>query len=181
MSLCDPLSAFLGAPVRRRLTKVAGSRIADDRGPLGDVDVLGVDYARRIVWSVECKTLAPSRTPIEVFNELADLLGADNRTGHLARHIRVVEWLRDHRAELLTEVGVVGDDWKIEGLFVVDDDLFGPYFRETPVPVVPLRRLREFVLSTMPKQPDRRPKGPTRRSRAATRARSSRPQRRGVP
>jgi len=141
------LSEVLGSSVRRRVSKLGRMRIANERGPLGDVDVLGVDHARRILWAIECKALAPSRTPSEVSNELRDLLGVADRLGHVGKHVRLVEWLRGHRAELMAELGVEGDDWQVEGLFVVDEDLYGPYFRETPIPVVPFRRVRETVLA----------------------------------
>jgi hypothetical protein len=77
---------------------------------------------------------------------LAHLLGEDGRLGHLGKHTRMVAWLREHASELLTELDLVDVGWRIEGLFVVDDDLYGPYFRETPVPVIPLLRLRGTIM-----------------------------------
>jgi hypothetical protein len=144
--VADELSGILGTPVRRRVTKVGSVTIADERGPLGDIDVLAIDQGARVIWAVECKSLAPSRTPAEVANELRDLYGEDGRPGHIGKHTRLVQWLGEHRGQVTEELGLEGD-WRIEGLFVVDDDLYGPYFREAPIPVIPLRRLDEFVRS----------------------------------
>jgi len=142
--VADELSAILGTPVRRRVTKLGRMTIADERGPLGDIDVLAIDPSAKVIWAVECKSLAPSRTPAEVANELRDLYGEDGRPGHIGKHTRLVQWLDEHRGQVTEELGL-GGDWRMEGLFVVDDDLYGPYFRQTPVPVIPLRRLHEFV------------------------------------
>jgi hypothetical protein len=144
--VADELSGILETPVRRRVTKLGGVTIADERGPLGDIDVLAIDQSAKVIWAVECKSLAPSRTPAEVANELRDLYGEDDRPGHIGKHTRLVQWLDEHRAQVIEGLGLEGH-WRIEGLFVVDDDLYGPYFREAPVPVIPLRRLHEFVRS----------------------------------
>jgi hypothetical protein len=145
--VADELSAMLEAPVRRRVKKLGRITIADERGPLGDIDVLAIDPSARVIWAVECKSLAPSRTPAEVANELRDLYGEDGRPGHIGKHTRLVQWLDEHRGQVTEELGLEGD-WRIEGLFVVDDDLYGPYFRQAPVPVIPLRRLQEVVRSS---------------------------------
>jgi hypothetical protein len=142
--VADELSAMLETPVRRRVRKLGRITIADERGPLGDIDVLAIDPSARVIWAVECKSLAPSRTPAEVANELRDLYGEDGRPGHIGKHTRLVQWLDEHRGQVAEELGLEGD-WRVEGLFVVDDDLYGPYFRQTPVPVIPLRRLHESV------------------------------------
>lgn len=144
--VADELAEMLGRPVRRRVTKIGHRRIANEQGVLGDIDVLAVDDVRRIIWAVECKALAPARTPGEAADELRDLLGDDDGLGHLGKHTRMVQWLRAHASELLAELGLEDVGWRIEGLFVVDDDLYGPYFRETPIPVVPLLRLRDAVI-----------------------------------
>jgi hypothetical protein len=145
-SVAGELADMLGQPVRRRVTKIGQRKIANEQGVLGDIDVLAVDEDRRIIWAVECKALAPARTPGEAADELRDLLGEDGRLGHLGKHTRMVEWLREHGPELLAELGLEDVGWRIEGLFVVDEDLYGPYFRETTVPVIPLLRLRDTVL-----------------------------------
>lgn len=142
--VAEEINVILGTPVRRRVTKLGRIAIADERGPLGDIDVLAVDRSSRVIWAIECKALAPSRTPTEVANELRDLFGEGDRPGHIGKHVRLVEWLESHRQQVIVELGLDGD-WRIGGLFIVDDDLYGPYFRETPVPAIPLRRLRDSV------------------------------------
>lgn len=53
-------------------------------------------------------------------------------------------WLESHRTELFGFLRI-DEGWRVEGIFVVDDDLYAPYFRPTPVPVIPLRRMNEVV------------------------------------
>jgi hypothetical protein len=131
----------LGSPVRRQLGKVSGLTLAVRGEPIGDVDVLAVDGSARRIWVIECKSLAPGRTPKEIGWELVDLMGAGEDVGYLAKHVRRVQWLEEHRQHLIDELALPGADWIIEGAFVVDDDLLGPYLREPPVPVMTLDRL----------------------------------------
>lgn len=131
----------LGSPVRRQVGKVSGLTLAIRGEPIGDVDVLAVDGSARRIWVIECKSLAPARTPKEIGWELVDLMGAGEDTGYLAKHVRRVQFLEEHRQHLIDELALPVAEWIIEGAFVVDDDLLGPYLREPPVPVMTLDRL----------------------------------------
>lgn len=131
----------LGSPVRRQVGKVSGLTLAVRGEPIGDVDVLAVDGSGRRIWVIECKSLAPARTPKEIGWELIDLMGDGDHIGYLAKHVRRVQWLEEHRQRLIDELALPVAEWIIEGAFVVDDDLLGPYLREPPVPVMTLDRL----------------------------------------
>jgi hypothetical protein len=48
---------------------------------------------------------------------------------------------------VITELSLDGSDWTIKGAFVVDEDLLGPYIRETPVAVLTLAGLLAEVRS----------------------------------
>lgn len=135
------LEERLGHQVRRGVNKVAGLRLAVEDDDIGDVDVLGADIGARIIWAIECKALAPARTPHEIFWELAKLVGTKQKPGLLAKHARRLDWLIAHLGSVVTELALEGSDWTIKGAFVVDEDLLGPYIRETPVPVVTLTGL----------------------------------------
>jgi hypothetical protein len=135
------LEVRLGRPVRRGVTKVGRLRLAVNNKDIGDVDVLGADVRSRTIWAIECKALAPARTPHELAWELAELVGTEEELGLLGKHTRRLDWLIAHRDAAVAELSLEGSDWTIKGAFVVDDDLLGPYVRETPVPVVTLARL----------------------------------------
>lgn len=135
------LAARLGRPVRRGVDKIGGYRLALGNEDIGDVDVLGADVGSRVIWAIECKALAPARTPHELKWELAELVGTEEKLGLLGKHARRLDWLMAHRDAVVAELSLEGSDWAIKGAFVVDEDLLGPYIRETPVRVVALPRL----------------------------------------
>jgi len=135
------LEARLGHQVRRGVNKVGGLRLSIRDNDIGDVDVLGPDIGSRIIWAIECKALAPARTPHEIFWELEELVGTEQKLGLLGKHARRLNWLIAHQESVVTELSLEGSDWTIKGAFVVDEDLLGPYIRETPVPVVTLAGL----------------------------------------
>jgi hypothetical protein len=151
--VADELAAILGVPVRRRVKRIGRTAIADERGQVSDIDVLGVDVDAKILWAIECKALAPSRTPVEITNELDTLFGDADRLGDIAKHQKVVAWLESHRTEVFGWLGI-DHTWRIEGLFVVDDDLYAPYFRQTTVPVIPLRRMKAAMQAASSKTDD---------------------------
>jgi hypothetical protein len=135
------VQARLGHFIRRNVHKVGGLRLTLDNRGIGDIDVLAADVRSRTIWAIECKALAPARTPHEIAWEMDELVGTEAKLGHLGKHARRLEWLTAHLDALLAEFSVQGSDWTIKGAFVVDDDLLGPYLRETPVPVWTLARL----------------------------------------
>lgn len=135
------LEARLGHKVRRGVNKVAGLRLSIQDDDIGDIDVLGADLGSRIIWAIECKALAPARTPHEISWELEELVGTEQKLGLLGKHARRLDWLVTHQASVVTELSLEGSDWTIKGAFVVDEDLLGPYIRETPMAVLTLAGL----------------------------------------
>jgi hypothetical protein len=141
------LEARLGHQVRRGVNRVAGVRLSIQDDDIGDIDVLGADVDSRVIWAIECKALAPARTPHEIFWELEELVGTEQKLGLLGKHARRLDWLVTHQASVITELSLDGSDWTIKGAFVVDEDLLGPYIRETPVAVLTLAGLLAEVRS----------------------------------
>lgn len=141
--VADDLRQRLDGPVLSAVRKVGPHRIADD---IGDLDVVGVDSAHRVIWVVECKSLSRARTPHEISWELHDLLGGSAaEPGLLAKHLRRVAWVSDHLPEVVAHLEQSGTDWRVRSAFVVDEDLLGPYLRETASPVLTLDRFVDLL------------------------------------
>lgn len=132
--------------VRPRVEKVGSLKIGGSKQPLGDIDVLVADLQKRRVIMIECKDLALARTPREMANELeAFFEGKHGKKSTLEKHQRRVEWVRQHLHEVVTWLG--GDsanEWMLESLIVVDQALFAPYLRRSPVRVVTIDQLKEL-------------------------------------
>jgi len=108
--------------VRRRVKKIPSQD--GTLKPPGDIDVLVARRDRRELWLLECKSLALSRTPAELHNELQRVfIGSEQHPSQLARHLRRVEWAKGHIKALLA--WIVPDagspkKWKIKHAIVAD-------------------------------------------------------------
>src|SRR5438874_3661302 len=117
-----------GAVVRKRVTKVGGLRISrNQQEPLGDIDVLVADRARRRLLSVETKDLAVARTPSELANEMKSTFAVGGSiTSAADRHLERTAWLRQHMETVLAWLGLEDDagPWSVDHLIVVNQELF---------------------------------------------------------
>jgi hypothetical protein len=95
-------------------------------------------------WHLKTKDLAVARTPAELANELNETFQIGGaRPSALDRHMKRVQWLRDHVNEVLSWLGLdSGRRWKVEGLLVTDTELMSAHLRRTPIPVVSFTTLR---------------------------------------
>ena len=132
--------------VRTEVERIAGLRLLRASGqPIGDVDVLVADQYHHIVWAIEAKNLAVARTPAELSNEIADVLkSSDGRSASAEIHMERVEWLKQHRKELLADLGLTdrrAGRWQVRPLIVTDGELLSSHLVKVLIPVISLRRL----------------------------------------
>jgi len=136
--VADLFDGISGVVVRRRVKKVGKMRGA--AGPPGDTDVLAADTRKRRLLLLECKDLAVARTPHEMANELEALFVGEDSA--LAKHGRRVAWFETNLSAVLDWLGVEDRGrWRVEGLIVVDQELFTPFVQESPMSVIPLNSL----------------------------------------
>ncbi len=91
---------------------IAPSRLG--AGPqLGDVDVLAVSPDGRRWWVIECKWFGAARTPREIASWLQDFRGKPG--DKLDKHLRRVAWMREHRASVVTRLGLAAVPEWVEG------------------------------------------------------------------
>jgi hypothetical protein len=142
--VADILEQIPGVKVQRRVKKIGQLTIATPRGKLGDIDVLVIDQGRLLLEVIECKDLALARTPYELQFELKNLFQGNNPI--IVRHQRRVDWVRNHLADILKWAGVDdNNNWRVESLIVVDEELFTPYLQQSPVQIVAFQQLKEWV------------------------------------
>lgn len=142
----DVAAVFADSPglvVRLRVKKVGKVRLARANGEdIGDIDVLVADPRRRRLLAVETKDFETARTPSELSREIEKLLTGPKSASVL--HSERVDWLRDHRSDVLKWLGLSEDwkKWKVEGLIVVSTELMSPLLRSSSIPILTLNQLR---------------------------------------
>ena len=129
-----------------RIVRVRISDFGEVRMPLerGDIDVLAIDRAAKLLTAIECKDLALARTPQELANQLEGLMrGADNSEGKtVTRHGKRLIWIRQNLPAILRHFNEDDPDgWTARGIFVVDEPLFVAHLRNIGMEVVSLESL----------------------------------------
>lgn len=123
----DRVAGLLTPPrfrVRSRLGTLAGRRMKDHIGDLGDIDVLAADLQARRLYAIETKDLGGARTPYEIAHEIGALTGRPLSEGVTSRQARRAAWCAAHLAELVQLLDLSPEPgWRTEWLFVSDTPL----------------------------------------------------------
>lgn len=141
--VADRLSENRSLVVRRRFRGFSRTPFLDEAGDLGDIDVLSANARRRVIHAIECKDLAPARTPAEMHNEMERLAGdTPGRSAVVRLQERRAEWLRAHLKDCLHWLGIESKGkWKIQPLLVAKQELIVPYLKRFRIPTLTFREL----------------------------------------
>ena len=125
-----------GYVVRRRVDKIGGQKIANEQGELGDVDVLVADASRKTILLVECKGVHIALAPGDIASQLAAL------DAKLNNHLRRGRWVAAHVSDLLTDLKLSSNGWRVAVLAVTDGPLVSQAYKKLPVPVLALSEVQ---------------------------------------
>jgi hypothetical protein len=118
---------------------------------IGDVDVLVIDTSTETIYSLECKSMAPSRNIKEMIGEVDKLFGSDSEKGWIDKHVERDTWLKANLDQLSTKYGLDLSDYTVKSLFVTQEDMLTPYLktRQLAMPFVTLYDLKEKGLDAL--------------------------------
>jgi len=118
---------------------------------IGDVDVLVIDTSTKAIYSLECKSMAPSRNIKEMIGEVDKLFGSDSEKGWIDKHVERDTWLKSNLDQLSTKYGLDLSDYTVKSLFVTQEDMLTPYLktRQLAMPFVTLYDLKEKGLEAL--------------------------------
>ena len=140
--VADALALDKALVVRTRLKKIP--KLRGELEQLGDIDVFVVDISSRRAYVVECKDLEGARTPFEMSNELANFFRTDaQRRSIIDKHQGRVRWVCKNLGEVLEHLQVASvGEWEVGSLIVIDRELLTPFLRASPVPIIPVERIK---------------------------------------
>jgi len=118
---------------------------------IGDVDVIIIDKSATTIYSLECKSLAPSRNIKEMIEEVGKLFGSDNKKGMLDKHLERDLWLKDNLDLLGAKYKLDLSGYKVSSFFITQEDMLTPYLknRHIPIPMITLYDLKERGLDAL--------------------------------
>ncbi len=102
---------------------------------IGDIDVLIIDPLKKILYSIECKSMQPSRNIKEMVEEVDKLFGSDSELGWIGKHQRRHDWLIANRQKIfeIYHVGII--DFTIKSIFVTQEEMLTPHLKKQNLPM----------------------------------------------
>ncbi len=118
---------------------------------IGDVDVLVIDATAKIIYSLECKSMAPSRNIKEMVEEVGKLFGSDSKKGWIEKHDERDSWLKSNLDLLGAKYKLDLSDFTVRSFFITQEDMLTPYLttRQSALPFVTLYKLKEKGLKAL--------------------------------
>lgn len=112
---------------------------------IGDVDVLVIDTASKIIYSLECKSMAPSRNIKEMIGEVDKLFGSKSQKGWIEKHVERDTWLKENLDQLGRKYDLDLSGYSVKSFFITQEDMLTPYLktRQTALPFITLYNLKE--------------------------------------
>lgn len=141
--VANELRSMGGLIVHTRVSAIANQRMLRTVGqPLGDIDVLGVDPERRLVFALETKDFSPARNPLEYSRE------GDKLDEAVRLHLERVAWLEARMPQVIRWLGLEGapSEWRVCPAIVVSEDAFTARMRELVLPVWTVSKLAEAIV-----------------------------------
>lgn len=124
---------------------------------IGDVDVLIIETVNKLLYSLECKSMSPSRNVKEMIEEVTKLFGENSSDkGWIEKHMIRHEWLK-------TNLDAVGKVYKadltgftVKSFFVTNEEMLTPHLRKQtlPLPFITLYDLEKNGFSILEKNYD---------------------------
>lgn len=118
---------------------------------IGDIDVLIINVAEKMIYSLESKSMSPSRNIKEMVEEIGKLFGSSSEKGWIQKHMNRHEWIEKNLDQLTKKYGVDLSGFKVKSYMVTEEDMLTPYLRkmQLPLPFVTKYDLKERGLSAL--------------------------------
>ncbi|KFF11475.1 SEC-C metal-binding domain-containing protein [Flavobacterium hydatis] len=102
---------------------------------IGDIDVMIIDQSKKVLYSLECKSMSPSRNIKEMIEEVDKLFGSDNTLGWIGKHMRRHEWLENNKDIVSKKYGIDISSYSIKSIFVTQENMLTPHLKKDSLPL----------------------------------------------
>ncbi|MNY19242.1 hypothetical protein D3C86_1526650 [compost metagenome] len=102
----------------------------------GDIDLLVIDHARKVVYSIECKNITGGRNVHEMKVEMDDYLGRDgnDKKAKMRKHNDRHKWLLQNKSSLVKFVPDI-ENYDIKSLILTADEIPLSYISKNSLPL----------------------------------------------
>lgn len=102
---------------------------------IGDIDVLVIDRERKVLFSLECKSMSPSRNMKEMIEEVEKLFGSNSEMGWVDKHLRRHNWIKANRHQVSSKYAIDISDFTIKSIFITNEEMITPSLRKGTLPM----------------------------------------------
>lgn len=118
------LKSFNAFDVYSNVSKVNRNKIAENKNPLGDIDVLIIDKQHYKIIAGEVKEFNVSRNPYEMYLEYKKMFeNTKKKRCFYDKHSRRVDWCSNHVEDFKIQYNLEDVEWEVVGLFILDQPL----------------------------------------------------------
>jgi len=124
---------------------------------IGDVDVLIIDSVNKILYSLECKSMSPSRNVKEMIEEITKLFGENSsEKAWVEKHMVRDEWLKNNLDAVGRVYNADLDGFTVKSFFVTNEEMLTPHLRKQALqlPFITLYDLEKDGFATLKKNYD---------------------------
>lgn len=124
---------------------------------IGDVDVLIIDEGNKLLYSLECKSMSPSRNVKEMIEEVTKLFGENSSDkGWIEKHMVRHTWLKANLDAVSRVYKTNVSDFTVKSFFVTNEEMLTPHLRKQtlPLPFITLYDLERDGFSVLERNYD---------------------------
>lgn len=140
------LSTFPNSVVDKKVSKINGLKInGSNNNTLGDIDVLFISKKFKKIIVCEVKNFELSRNMYELYNEYHDMFDPDNEKSFYNKHMKRVEWCKNHISDIVKHYNLEQKKWKIDYCFIVNEPLISNKVMKVNINAYTLEDIDKYI------------------------------------
>lgn len=140
------LCTFPNSIVDKKVSKINDIKINDSNNNiLGDIDVLFISKKFKRIIVCEVKNFELSRNMYEMYNEYHNFFDPDNKKSFYNKHMKRVEWCKNHIPDIIQHYGLEKKKWKIDYCFIVNEPLISDKAMKVNINAYILEDIKKFI------------------------------------
>ncbi|MCL6266379.1 SEC-C metal-binding domain-containing protein [Flagellimonas myxillae] len=112
----------------------------------GDIDILGINHAKKTIYSMECKNTVQSKLPYEYHTEIMKYFGkeGDEEKGLIRKHIKRDKWLKVNQKLVHSKLNLT-EKYSIESIIITSNFLPATLIKKPSLKTHSFRELKRDI------------------------------------
>lgn len=112
----------------------------------GDIDILGINHSKKIIYSIECKNTVQSKLPCEYNTEIMKYFGKDGNEekGLIKKHIKRDKWMSSNKKLVHSKLNLT-KKYSIESIIITSNFLPATLIKKPSLKTYSFRELKRDI------------------------------------